>query len=662
MANISNISLPFYKCMKCRVESDILLSSHTLFDEVIGLCDHVFCQRCFRLENIDYNLYAGANYIIKCPCCHTSVYKEAKSIEESILIGEATAIRTHIPLFLQLQRCVIPNKDIIRINEIIQSAVDKLILALQINPTNFDTLYSGFITCVSGKNFLLAHDIIDSKIEFYNLKLYEYHFKLLDHPAVSEQDNEIVRALCYFELTPIFILNHNFSAALKYSKLAYDHCLRSSDHTQLDLCKATYTKIQGNFAKLPPLRFAVGDEVEFLHEVEAGSEWKRGKVVELYYRERDFDIPFTAPYRLQLLDDFDSTDQPPVCAWVKADIDRYVRKEGVRSIEDTRYQARLGAKVEELARAYSEEFMQDIYLTLAEDQDFVVMLHSEWQIVLSPDMLELYRTLIMYRQPLTRTDTGYHVPSSEEVIAGIRAYFDPIHLSIKAAPPVVDKNSDSKELRAVIIELFRGTLRPLPPSPSLYHDSDTRGLLFCSIRHYSYMLSEPSSPPSGSTELDDQDSGFTVPMEVSEAISKVSVRRDFTSIMSLVKAPGGIYYLKLVYLIMAWSVVQQCLDDPTAGPAWECPFVYFFVKYCLNHGFGVPKHALVLYDRMNMQLSREFIRCAYPTCELNKLDQSAGQVKFKQCGRCRTVIYCSKECQVAHYPEHKRLCTAHSTG
>ena len=83
--------------------------------------------------------------------------------------------------------------------------------------------------------------------------------------------------------------------------------------------------------------------------------------------------------------------------------------------------------------------------------------------------------------------------------------------------------------------------------------------------------------------------------------------------------------------------------------------VYFFVKYCLDQGLEVPKLALALYDRMNMQLSRDFIRCANRTCELNKLDKSAGQVMFKLCSRCKTLIYCSRECQVAHYPEHKQL-------
>ena len=114
--------------------------------------------------------------------------------------------------------------------------------------------------------------------------------------------------------------------------------------------------------------------------------------------------------------------------------------------------------------------------------------------------------------------------------------------------------------------------------------------------------------------------------------------------------------------LAAWILIHTCLENPNAGPACECPLVYFFTKYCFENGLGVPNRALALYDRMNMQLSREFIRCANPTCELNKLDQSTGQVKFKKCSRCQSVIYCSRECQTAYYPEHKRLCREHSTG
>lgn len=31
-------------------------------------------------------------------------------------------------------------------------------------------------------------------------------------------------------------------------------------------------------------------------------------------------------------------------------------------------------------------------------------------------------------------------------------------------------------------------------------------------------------------------------------------------------------------------------------------------------------------------------------------------VKFKSCGKCANVCYCSRECQVAHWKEHKKEC------
>ena len=178
-------------------------------------------------------------------------------------------------------------------------------------------------------------------------------------------------------------MQNNYPSALYYSKLVYEHALRSPDHTNLSKYKDAYIKLRSSVAMLPPLRFAVGDEVEVMHGQVAESEWVLGKVVELYYRERNFDISFTAPYRILLIEDSDSADEPPVYTWVKADIDRYVRKVGVRSIEDTRYQTRLDAKAAELAQVYwLEEFMFEVYRTLAQDHEFVEMLQSVWQIEL----------------------------------------------------------------------------------------------------------------------------------------------------------------------------------------------------------------------------------------------------------------------------------------
>ena len=462
-----------------------------------------------------------------------------------------------------------------------------------------------------------------------------------------------VKSEGFYILASTFSKYRNYPAALEYAKLAYETCLRSSDHTSLSNYKESYLKSRTDFAELPPLRFAVGDRVEFLHELESGSEWKRGKVVELYYRERDFEVSITAPYRLQLLEGSDSADQPPVYAWVKADTDRYVRKVGVRSIEDTRYQARLDAKVAELAQVYcSKEFIEGIYGTLAVDREFVEMLHSVWGIELSEDTLRLYRLLVMYRRPLVRIDSGYHVSSSEEVIAGIRAYFDPTHLSSDDAPSAAGEDSSSKGVRAELIRIFRGIYKR---STDPLGDLDVQRLLFESILSYMEVLF-PQDPYGSAVNLE-QDSDFTVPIMVSRALSKVSSEEE----LRLILFNNPHYRDRTKSYLEAWIVLHACLDNPDAGPACECPYVYFLVKWHRDQVAGIPKLALALYDRMNMQLSREFIRCGNPSCELNKLDQSTGQVKFKQCSRCHAVIYCSRECQVAHYPEHKRLCGEQSS-
>ena len=174
------------------------------------------------------------------------------------------------------------------------------------------------------------------------------------------------------------------------------------------------------------------------------------------------------------------------------------------------------------------------------------------------------------------------------------------------------------------------------------------------------MLTAEPIPTSAFAGLLDRPSNFTVPLEISEGISRVSSLPELRRIQR--GATSGHSGTRLRQYLKAWIGVHTCLENPNAGPACECPFVYFFVKFCHEYDLGVPKLALALYDRMNMQLSREFIRCANPTCELNRLDQSTGKVKFKQCSRCHAVIYCSRECQTAHYPEHKMLCREHLTG
>ena len=638
--------------MKCREQSDILMSSCTLLRGDTRRCEHKFCESCFRKDN-------RLPYLFSCPCCRTSIYYYLESIEEAVLFGEVATTTNYIsPYLLSENDTVIAETDIIRIDEMNISIIVKLETALRLNCFNFCILYCLFRTCWNGKRFLSKNNpgIIPSSGYYrYVVMQFGYASKIIDFAIIPEvymyAKNE-----CFYILASTFSTYRNYPAALKYAKLAYEHCLRSPDHTELTTYKDLYLESRAHFDELPPLRFAVGDEVEFLHELETGSEWKLGKVVELYYREAEFDINFSTPYRLQLLDASGSTDQQPVYAWVKADLDRYVRKVGVRSIEDTRYQARLDVKVEELAQIYcSKEFIHELYLTLSQDQEFVEMLQSVWQIELSVDTLRLYRLLVMYRQPLVRTDIGYHVPSSEEVIAEIKAYFDPAHLSVDTAPSTVAVGEDScsKRVRAELYRVFRGIYkRSIDP----LGDLDVQRLLFESILSYMQVLFPLD--PYGSTVNLEQDSDFTVPIMVSRAFSKISSEEE----LRLILFNNPYYRDRTKDYIDSWIALHACLDNPNAGPACECPFLYFLVKWHREQGAGIPKLALALYDRMNMQLSREFIRCANPTCELNKLDKSTGKVKFKQCSHCHAAIYCSRECQVAHYPEHKTLCRKHSGG
>ena len=345
IANCSNMSFPCKKCMKCGVEIDILISSHGfIFNGVIGRCDHKFCQSCFRIENTN-SAFSRSNNTFNCPCCHASFYKNMKSIEEAVMFGEATNLSDCISpqLFLKSDPMA-PVYSVTEVCKLNTLVIENLEAALRLNPTNFDTLYFLYLSCCGGHRFLVEHNLIAHSLRdslpFYRSKFLDYSYRLLDHPAIPEH-YEFIRGECFYELACIFHTYSNYPAAVKYAKLAYEFCLRSSDQTGLSIYKDIYLESRGTFSQLSPLRFAVGDQVEFLHELEAESDWKLGKVVELYYVKSDFHISFTAPYRIQLLVESASANQPPVYAWVKADIDRYVRKVGVRSIEDTRYQAKL---------------------------------------------------------------------------------------------------------------------------------------------------------------------------------------------------------------------------------------------------------------------------------------------------------------------------------
>lgn len=43
------------------------------------------------------------------------------------------------------------------------------------------------------------------------------------------------------------------------------------------------------------------------------------------------------------------------------------------------------------------------------------------------------------------------------------------------------------------------------------------------------------------------------------------------------------------------------------------------------------------------------------TCDYCAKGEEA-DVKFKACSKCKDVCYCSRDCQVAHWKVHKKVC------
>ena len=331
----------------------------------------------------------------------------------------------------------------------------------------------------------------------------------------------------------------------------------------------------------------------------------------------------------------------------------------MESMEGTPNQSRLNAKVEELAHVFcSNEFIHDIYLTLAQDREFIDYLYSKWEIELSEETLLLYRMLEMYKQSLVRIDTGYHVPTTAEVTAGIRAFFDPKDCVLAASSAACNTRfTPAKRMKALIISMLQHNHVMVDQASQMFTVDCLEAAYLRAFCSYPFLYFDMVSRIDLIPLIEN---GFSVPLpsqytasEVSDVLSTVTATGRLDSLIS------DTQYASVRLIFMLWKCFMIFLDKAGTGSACECPLIYFFVRYSLGQGVGVPKPAQAVYDRMNMQLSK-MPKCANPTCELNKLNKSTDQVTFKQCSRCLAVIYCSKECQVAHYPRHKKFCQTHS--
>ena len=221
-----NVSLPREKCVKCRKESTLLLSSRTLTGGVIGNCDHKFCRSCFRKENTATATARSIYHLFKCPRCHSPFYENILSLNEAILIGEAATLSNYVyPQLESTSDTVIMPEATYEVHQVNKLVVEKLQAVFILNPTNFNTLYFLFLSCTHGQRYLLRNHQPTGSVLFYTKKIVENAYKLFDHPAIAEPGNVFIRSQCCHQLTGVFLSYCNYPAALEYAKLAYDQLI-----------------------------------------------------------------------------------------------------------------------------------------------------------------------------------------------------------------------------------------------------------------------------------------------------------------------------------------------------------------------------------------------------------------------------------------------------
>jgi hypothetical protein len=109
-------------------------------------------------------------------------------------------------------------------------------------------------------------------------------------------------------------------------------------------------------------------------------------------------------------------------------------------------------------------------------------------------------------------------------------------------------------------------------------------------------------------------------------------------------------------VIIAESIdeINTAVADLKANQATlSAAYMRHFRSMSPNHGdfqpsFIVPPLNVPERNKVN----HEVPRCANPTC---RCEASEGE-KFSQCTKCRSAMYCKKQCQVAHWPVHKKVC------
>jgi len=117
-----------------------------------------------------------------------------------------------------------------------------------------------------------------------------------------------------------------------------------------------------------------------------------------------------------------------------------------------------------------------------------------------------------------------------------------------------------------------------------------------------------------------------------------------------------------------WSIISTtAVDDPYPAPSSNGNPVFALKNYSENKGLlesleriGMIRHTGRRIPQGYVQL--EMVEVLVPKDELIRPClvcgqwEELGKPRYQKCGKCKVKYYCSRECQVGDWKEHKKLC------
>ena len=226
------------RCLKCDCNRNLLCAYSGLFVKV-GNCDHIFCEDCFRKDNYDVNNQINKKF--GCPFCKEQFYNYFQTLDEAVLLGEAAFYSYKIGLN---QMRHVGSNDGIHIHILQNKAIEKCEKALELNENSFAALCCLILYLNNGvheyRHLLKRPDFNSLPIERGNLNELKYYYNrkyscflklfeiFIDEAGRHRFDKPLVSEPGYYYAlyAQSFYHSHNFSAAFRYSKIAYEYSIR----------------------------------------------------------------------------------------------------------------------------------------------------------------------------------------------------------------------------------------------------------------------------------------------------------------------------------------------------------------------------------------------------------------------------------------------------